>query len=266
MRGPSLDTHASRIVRHGHLLDPVGSDRRPLEGPVRDGRHPLRRAAPRPPGRPRGAAPNGPVPRGERAPGVHRGRGRTDRRARPPRPGAHRRDNRPCRSGRHPFSGGPPARHPSGAGRDRDIGAVRPDRGRADGSADATARAPQAVRAVLAVDRVDDARPNAQRRRLIEPRAGWRQPVPTPLDLRQRRPARREVGRRGLHDLVQRLIRRSHAVGHLGLAGRRRQRRVEPRAAAVVEHHAWRPEAEDPHHPGRRPRSSSRARPGRTCP
>ena len=68
-----------------------------------------------------------------------------------------------------------------------DIGAVRPDRRRPDGPADATARAPQAVRAVLAVDRVDDAGADAQRRRLIDPRAGRRQPVPAPLDLRRRR-------------------------------------------------------------------------------
>ena len=75
-------THASRVVRHGRLLDPVGSDHRPRRrsrsswaSPTTTSRHPttwsdleeLRR--------------DGPVPRGERAAGVHRGRGRPDRQA-----------------------------------------------------------------------------------------------------------------------------------------------------------------------------------------
>ena len=56
---------------------------------------------------------------------------------------------------------------------------------------DAAARAAQAVRAVLAVDRLDDPGPHAQRRWLVDPRAGRRQPVPPALDLRRRRTAGR---------------------------------------------------------------------------
>ena len=91
------------------------------------------------------------------------------------------------------FPGGPAARHPARAGGRRLIGPLRADGRRPDGPPDATAGAAQAVRPVLAVDRVDDPRPDDQRRRQLEPRARRREPVPTPLDLRRRGHARREV-------------------------------------------------------------------------
>ena len=167
--------------------------------------------------------------------------------------------------GRHPVPGGPPARHPAGAGGDARLGAVRPDRGRPDGPADATARPPQAVRAVLAVDRVDDARADAQRRWLVEPRAGRRQPVPTPLDLRQRRAARREVGRVDFTTWFNDSFGDRTPWGTSDSPARRGQRRVEPRAAAVGEHHAWRPEAEDPHDRGRQHAPRAGRPRARTC-
>ena len=63
----------------------------------------------------------GPLPRSERAAGVHRGRGRPDRQRRPPRPGPHRRHDGPRRPGGRPVPGRPPAGHPAGA---RDHGRI----------------------------------------------------------------------------------------------------------------------------------------------
>ena len=176
-----------RVVRHRDLVDPVRGHHGPVEDPVRARRHPLRRAAARSARRSRGAPDERPLPRGERAARVHRGRGRPDRQRRAPRPGPHRRDDRPGRTGGDALPGGPPARHPAGARGRRLVGPLRADGRRPDGPADAAAGPAQAVRPVLAVDRVDDARPDDQRRRQLEPRARRREPVPAPLDLRPRR-------------------------------------------------------------------------------
>ena len=253
-----------RVLRDGDLLDPVGRHRRTLEDPVRDGRHPLRRDPAGPDRRSRGASPHGPVPRGERTPGVHRGRGRSHRRPWAPGPGSHRRDDGSRRAGRHPLPGRAPAGHPAGTGGHADIGPLHPDRRRADGPADATAGPPQAVRPVLAVDRLDDAGTHLECRRLVEPRTGRRQPVPAPLGLRRQRAARGEVGGRRLHDVVQRLVRRPDAVGRVRLPGRRRQRRVRPRAAALDDDHARRRPSRRSAHSRRAMRSWSRALPAPT--
>jgi hypothetical protein len=50
-----------------------------------------------------------------------------------------------------------------------EVGAVRPNRRRTDGTADATSRAPEAVHAVLAIDRLDDAGADARCRWLVAP-------------------------------------------------------------------------------------------------
>ena len=79
---------------------------------------------------------------------------------RPSRSGPHRGDDGPGRAGRACGSRRSTSPTSSPSPGERDIGPVRPDRRRPDGPADAPARPPQAVRAVLAVDRVDDARPD----------------------------------------------------------------------------------------------------------
>ena len=193
--------------------------------------------------------------------GVHRGRGRPDRGRRPLGQGPHRRDDRPRRTGGPAVPGGPPART---SRPEPEVGAIvrplRPDGRRPDGPADAAAGAAQAVRPVLAVDRLDDARPDDQRRRQLEPRARRREPVPAPLDLRPRGPARREVGRDRLRQVVQRLVRRADAVGRAGLAGGGGRGRVGARAVAVERDHARRREAEDPQdRRGRDARAAGRA-------
>ena len=158
---------------------------RPVQDPVRARRHPLRPAAARPARGSGGAPHDGSLPGGERAPGLHRGRGRPHRRLRPPRSGPHRGDDRPRRPRGDPVPRGPPARHPARAGGRPVLGPLRADRRRPHGPPDAPAGAAQAVRPVLAVDRLDDPGPDDQRRRHVEPRARRRQPVPAPLDLRR---------------------------------------------------------------------------------
>ena len=142
------------------------------------------------------------------------------------------------------------------------VGPVRPDRRRPDGPADAPAGPAQAVRAVLAVDRVDDARPDDQRRRHLEPRARRREPVPAPLDLRRRRARSSRSRRRSTsakwfnHSFGDRT-----PWGDAGLAGRRRGGRVGARALALGRDHARRREAEDPDDRRRRhPRPAGRGR------
>ena len=125
------------------------------------------------------------------------------------------------------------------------IGPVRPDGRRPDGPADAPAGPPQAVRAVLAVDRVDDARPDHQRRRELEPRARRRESVPAPLDLRRHGDARREVGHGRLREVVQGFVRGSDAVGRAGFAGGHGGRGVGAGAVALEGDHGRRHEAED---------------------
>ena len=93
------------------------------------------------------------------------------------------------RAGGDALPRGPAAGHPGRARGRRVVRALRPDDRRPHGAPDAPAGAPSAVRPVLAVDRVDDARPDDQRRRQLEPRARRREPVPAPLDLRRRRGA-----------------------------------------------------------------------------
>ena len=196
-----------RVVRHRDLVDPVRGHHGSLEGPVRDGHDPLRRAAPGPARRPRGASDQRPVPRGQRAAGVHRGRGRPDRQGRASRPGSHRGDDGARRARGDAVPRGPSARHPAGARGRAHVGALRPDHRRPDGPADPQTDPAQALRPVLAVDRMDDARPDDQHRRLVEPRGRRRQPVPAPLDLRPRGDAGREVGNDRLRHLVQPLVR-----------------------------------------------------------
>ena len=105
----------------------------PSKVPFEAGRHPLRRAAAGPDRRSRGAANERPLPRSERAAGVHRGGGRPDRERRASRPGPHRCDDRQGRAVRTAVPGGPAARHPAGAGDGRFVGALCPDGRRPDG-------------------------------------------------------------------------------------------------------------------------------------
>ena len=220
----SVGHPAHRVVRHRRLVDPVGGHHRPLEDPVRARRHPLRRAAARSARRSRRAPDERPVPRGQRAAGVHRGRGRADRGRRPHRTRPHRRDDGSGRAGRDALPRGPPARYPGRSGGRRVVGSLRPDGRWPDGPAHAAARAAQAVRPVLAVDRVDDPGPDDQGRRQLQPRAHRRKPVPAPLDLRPRRRPRREVRHDRLRKVVQPRVRRPDAVGPAGLAERSSRR------------------------------------------
>src|SRR4029453_13404105 len=66
---------------------------------------------------------------------------------------------------------------------------------------------------------LDDAPADHLRRRDGEVHVGRSEPVPAPLDLRQRGQARREERHRGFRALVARVVRAAHALGRRGFAG-----------------------------------------------
>ena len=211
----------------------------------------------------------GPVPRGERAPGVHRGRGRPDRQRRPPRPGPHRRHDRPRRPGRR--SGFPAVHLP-------DI---------QHGARDRTATSARFVQTVggrmgLPTPRPVPHKPFVQ----FWPSIAWTtlaltinadgtsshelvgaSPFPRHWIYDDDGRARREVGRRSTSAKWF-----NHSFGDRTPWGDVRTRR--PSSPAVesalerslsVAHHAWRHQAEDPHGRRGRARSSARASRAPTC-
>src|SRR3954447_2514020 len=159
--------HPHRVERDRDLLDPLRGGRRIVQDPVRSRGDALRRAATRSYRRYRDAAHQRPLPRGQRAAGVHRHRGWAHRRDRLSRQGPYRQDDRPRRPRGDPLPGGPDARYPEGTRGVRDVGPLRADDRGPDGDPDAASRPAQALCPVLAIARLDDPRTHDRRRRQL---------------------------------------------------------------------------------------------------
>ena len=182
-----------------------------------------------------GAAPGRrPLPRGERAEGVDRGRGRRDRRSRLPGRRPRRLDDVPPRAQGDRRAGGAVRGSPGRSGDLRRPRPVRADRRRTRGLPGTAARQGRAVVPDPVGHGVDDARAHAARGRPHRARARRREPVPASLDLRPRRQPCPEERHRRLQDVVPRVARRQHAVGRRGVAGRRRRGGDRARARAVT--------------------------------